>query len=381
MNYAWLTVLVALLAGGCATGRTEFKVIHQERPQPPASAAPVVKEASRPTAVPAFQDQTQANASSGKMIKVTVKAGDTLSGLCLQLLGRARLYPQVAAANQLSNPDLIYPGQVIVFAAGREKGAPSTPAAPTPALVSETVAVSPAASSASPAYPQVEQKAFAPGEKLTFAVEYLGIAAGYATLSVENGMSIENRPTYHLVATARTHPAFEWFYVVRDRIESYMDKQGLFSWRYEKHLREGGYKNDTVLAYRQLEQKVSTLDGKREVEAPAWCQDVLSEFYYFRALPLVPGQTLTIPVLADDLKSYELVVKVQGREKITVPAGTFQCLKVEPFLKFEGLFKHQGQLHIWVTDDQRKVPVLIRSKIVIGSIDIVLRDAVVVEVE
>ncbi len=63
-----------------------------------------------------------------------------------------------------------------------------------------------------------------------------------------------------------------------------------------------------------------------------------------------------------------------------MPSGTFECLVIEPYLKFEGLFKHQGQMHIWVTDDERKVPVLIKSKIVIGSIDVVLRDAIVVEV-
>lgn len=384
MNRVWPAVIImALLTVGCATGRTEFKVIRQDPPQAPNRAGEHPQDSTGPAeAMPQTKVKGKKDNLPPQEVRLTVQPGDMLSALCLRVTGNARTYPRVAQANGIANPDLIFPGQVIVFSQAPQGANPAEAKTATPAQIKQPEAKGePQTAQSSVAYPQIGQKAFAPGERLTFAVEYFGIAAGYATMKVEEGMDIENRPTYHLLATARTHPAFEWFFKVRDRIESYMDKEGLFSWRYEKHLREGGYKNDTVLEYRQLEKKVRTQDGKREVDAPAWTQDVLSEFYYFRALPLTPGKTITIPVLADDLKSYDLIVKVLGKEKITVPAGTFQCLKVEPFLKFEGLFKHQGQLYIWVTDDQRKVPVLIRSKIIIGSIDIVLRDAVVVDVE
>ena len=77
---------------------------------------------------------------------------------------------------------------------------------------------------------------------------------------------------------------------------------------------------------------------------------------------------------------YKRQVKVLRREQVTVPAGTFHCIVVEPALKFEGLFQQKGKITLWLTDDVRRVPVLIKSQIVIGTIDIVLRDAVVVDV-
>jgi len=62
-----------------------------------------------------------------------------------------------------------------------------------------------------------------------------------------------------------------------------------------------------------------------------------------------------------------------------VPAGTFDCIVVEPALKFEGLFQQKGKVTIWLTDDEHRVPVLIKTQIVIGTIDIVLREAKIVE--
>jgi LysM repeat protein len=315
----------------------------------------------------------------------TVKSGECLWRICHRVLGNPFQYRQVALTNNISRPDLIYPGQVLRF--------PQTPAVLekpvlAPVVLKKTVVKIPAPAAslldpdpAPPAvtFPNRPNACFGPGEQLSFSVEYFGISAGFATLSVLEGPKLHSRPTYHLLAEARTHPAFEWFYKVRDKIESYFDQQSLFPWRYEKHLREGGYSNDSDMSYDQAQQRVIKDQGRTIVSAPPLTQDVLSEFYYFRTLPLKVGDDIKIPVVADDGKIYDLRVNVLRRERITVPAGTFNCLMVEPYLNFEGLFQHKGKLHIWVTDDVRRVPVLIKSEILIGSINIVLRNAVVVE--
>lgn len=382
----WMAIVAAMMIiSGCATGRTDFRVIQEIPASPPEVASEVEattvlqpevdapSDQAAPTALPE-RESTQAD-----QVTIQVQPGDTLSELCQRILRDPWVYPQIAAHNNISNPDLIFPEQVIVFPKTTE-AARHEPASQ-PEQPAQIKSGQPKPDPAGIDFPEVANQAFAPGEQLTFSVEYFGISAGYATLSVHEGRLFHGRPTYHLVAQARTHPAFEWFFKVRDRIESYMDKQGLFSWRYEKHLREGSYKNHSVIAYLQLEQKVSKDNGKQVVDAPPWTQDVLSEFYYFRVLPLNIGETITIPVVADNAKVYELIVKVIKKERITVPAGTFDCIKVEPFLKFEGLFQHKGKMHIWVTDDNRRVPVLIKSQIVIGTIDIVLRDAIVVDIK
>jgi len=66
-------------------------------------------------------------------------------------------------------------------------------------------------------------------------------------------------------------------------------------------------------------------------------------------------------------------VLVHGREKVEVPAGSFSCLIIEPVLKGEGLFQQKGRLRIWVTDDERKLPVLMKTEILIGTIDVKLK--------
>ncbi|MEW6516987.1 MAG: DUF3108 domain-containing protein [candidate division FCPU426 bacterium] len=371
----WILIGVCLIVAGCATGRTDFKIIK-------ASDVPTLEPT--PVAVEPLPEPTPAVPSENTTYCVV--AGDTLWHISGRLLGDPLRYPELAARNRIANPDLIHPGQVLELG-GIAAVVPGVLPAPTPAATA-TVGGHPASQPLTPQptpavqaiFPQRPNQAFAPGEKLLFSVEYLGIAAGFATLSVEPGPIMNGRQTLHLIATARTHPAFEWFFKVRDRIESFFDAAGLFSWRYEKHLREGGYSNDSVLIYDQVQNQVIKDEGRTRVPAAPLTQDVLSEFYFYRAVAPPVGQELTIPVVADDGKSYEVIVKSVRREKVRVPAGEFNCIVVQPQMKFEGVFQSKGEINIWLTDDVRRVPVLVKSAIIIGTIDVVLRDAVVVDV-
>jgi hypothetical protein len=71
-------------------------------------------------------------------------------------------------------------------------------------------------------------------------------------------------------------------------------------------------------------------------------------------------------------KVHELDVKFRGRETIEVPAGKFDCIIIEPLVKEGGLFKHDGDIIIWLTDDDLKMPVKVRTKIIIGHVEILL---------
>lgn len=357
-----------LLLSGCATGRTEFKVI-KITPQPLATATPT----------PGDQPETPGHTVAAG-IYVVVR-GDCLWNICARHLGDPWKYREIARTNDIPDPDLIEPGQRLDLGVRLDRADTGARGTSTPARTLTRTSAHTPSPTPTPTFPERPNRAFGPGEKLLFSVEYFGISAGYATLSVHAGPEMFGRPTLHLIATARTHPAFEWIFKVRDRIESFFDARGLFSWRYEKHLREGGYSNDSFIIYDQHQQKVIKDNGRTVLPASPLVQDVLSEFYYFRTLPAAVGDEITFPVFADDGKEYEIVVKVLRREQVSVPAGKFNCLVVQPLLKFEGIFQSKGKMHIWITDDQRKVPVLIKSAIIIGTIDIVLRDAVVVDVE
>jgi len=106
---------------------------------------------------------------------------------------------------------------------------------------------------------------------------------------------------------------------------------------------------------------------KDSLAVPPFVQDVLSALYFIRTQKLIVGQPISVDNYSDN-KLYPLEVKVHKKERIEVPAGEFDCVVVEPILKAAGIFEHKGRLWVWLTDDERHVPVLMKSKIIIGSI-------------
>jgi Protein of unknown function (DUF3108) len=102
--------------------------------------------------------------------------------------------------------------------------------------------------------------------------------------------------------------------------------------------------------------------------------DPLSLIYYIRTLDLSPGRVHEFPIIADG-KLYTVVATVQNRETITTPAGTFKTVVVEPKMEGQaGVFKdEQNRLQIWYSDDERRLPVRVRSDVKIGSITVSLR--------
>jgi hypothetical protein len=212
---------------------------------------------------------------------------------------------------------------------------------------------------------------FGEGEKLVFSVQYSLVTAGDATLEVRNLAQIDGRTCYRVLSDARTNKFFSALFKVRDRFESYIDTTELYSLRYEKHIREGRFKRDEKVVFDQ-DAHTATYDDKVVAIAPR-TQDVLSALYYTRTLPLEVGQAITLANHTDG-KNYPLVVKVHRRETVTVDAGTFDCLVVEPILRGPAIFSQKGRLTVWLTDDRYRMPVLMKSKVLIGHVSAVLKE-------
>lgn len=234
----------------------------------------------------------------------------------------------------------------------------------------------------------VENNAIEVGEKLTFNIRYGFIKAGEAVMEVQDQVYMHDSiPAYHIVTTARSAKFFDGFYKVRDKVETFIDAQGFFSWRFNKQLREGGYKLDLQVDYNQHYGK-ATVERIRyhkkepleirsqksyEVDIPEYVMDVLCAFYYVRTQRLNPGEPIYISN-HDNKKIYDLQVIVQKREEIKVPAGKFKCIKIKPQLLGEAIFKQKGELWVWLTDDEYKIPVLMKSKVAVGSITTELKE-------
>lgn len=228
----------------------------------------------------------------------------------------------------------------------------------------------------------ITNNAFRVGEKLTFKVRYGIIKAGQATMEVKERVKLpDSSEAYHIISTARSSGAFDIFYKVRDSVQTFLDVNGFFSRRFKKQLREGGYKYDLFVDYDQRHgiANVQTIRYYNEeplrvkkketfqLKVPAYVLDVLAAFYYVRTQELRVGEPIYM-TNHDNKKVYDLQVIIQRKERVKVKAGKFNCIVISPRLRGEAIFKQKGELWIWLTDDQYKIPVQMKSKVVVGSI-------------
>jgi hypothetical protein len=216
---------------------------------------------------------------------------------------------------------------------------------------------------------KIPNTSFAGGEYLRFDVNYGFVTAGEAVMRVEDTVYHGARKCLKIMFSVSSKPFFDIVYKVRDHYRTYMDAGGLFPWRFEQHLREGNYERDFTAEFDQTNHIATTTEGKYSV--PPYVQDIMSAFYFARTVDYTnfrDGQRIHLKNFYKD-STYELDVKFRGRQEIEVAAGKFKCVVIEPLAREGGLFKSEGTVFVWLTDDDRKMPVRVNSKVAIGSID------------
>lgn len=207
------------------------------------------------------------------------------------------------------------------------------------------------------------------GERLVFDISWFNIKGGTAVLEVSEGAEVQGRKVYQVSAVTNSNKFVDTFHKVRDRIDSFIYVDNLSSSRFKVHQEEGGFRRDKEISFDYI-KGVASYAVDKEVSSypiPMFLQDPLSCLYYLRTKELVIGKPVFIDAF-DDKKLWQVEVQVLGRERISTPAGEFDTIKIKPLLKFEGIFQRKGDLYVWVTDDDRKMPVRMRSKIKIGSV-------------
>ena len=206
------------------------------------------------------------------------------------------------------------------------------------------------------------------GEDLTFDVHYGMIHAGEAhlqILGVGSGPGASSR-VYHLRSLARSTGLFGRIYDVNDRIDSQLDSVGLMSLELEKHLHEGSYHQEQHIHFDYTEGRATYASGDT-IPIPGPVQDDLSAFYVARCLDLRENQVFYLETHSNKV-TYPMQVRVYEREKLRTDLGEFDCFKVEPRVDRGGIFKRAGGMLIWMTADERHLPVRLRSKLPLGAI-------------
>ena len=214
-----------------------------------------------------------------------------------------------------------------------------------------------------------EALSFTIPEILTYDLIWTGIKAGEASLEIrDEGNEMK------IVSTARSAKWVSVFYTVNDIVESRLSKKKPSMGQpvnYKVNLSEGrNRKNkEVIFDYGNLKAlSIDHLDKERtEVEIPARVFDSLSSFYYVRTLNLEVGRSVYVTVF-DNKKVWDIEVQVLRKERVDVPAGRFNTIVIKPLMKSEGIFYRKGDIFIWLTDDEKRVPVMLRTKVKVGSI-------------
>lgn len=214
---------------------------------------------------------------------------------------------------------------------------------------------------------------FQPGEKLVYRVHYGWLTAGEAVFEVYPKLYVVNGLiAYVFRGSGKTASAFEWFYKVRDYMDTYVDTAQMRSLMYYRYVNEGDFHFvDTVyFDYERMEVR----GRKGTFPMVDGVMDMLGAFYYARRLDIrsMPDGTLVpIPVFLDD-KIYNLGMKILSREKIKTDLGTFRCIKITPLVVADRVFRGEAEMIMWVTDDENLIPVKITSPLIVGSVSATL---------
>jgi hypothetical protein len=230
---------------------------------------------------------------------------------------------------------------------------------------------------ATPTLRTINHNAFQAGEHLEYRLHYGIISAGTATLEVKQWPTqIAGRDIYHIIGSGKSKGAFDWFFKVRDRYETYLDVNGVFPWKFKREVNEGGYKIKQNYQFAPLKNKVDNGKGK-SFEAPSGIQDMLSAFYYARALDYSNakiGEVFTIWSFVDD-EIWPLRIRYLGKDNISVSGDAYKALKFCPVVQEGRLFENEDDVAVWISDDQNKIPLLAQGKVLIGSVKMELTKA------
>ncbi|MEO8189344.1 MAG: DUF3108 domain-containing protein [Acidobacteriota bacterium] len=201
------------------------------------------------------------------------------------------------------------------------------------------------------------------GETLRYAMTILGVAGGELTLSAQ-ATELAGRPAWKFELSAVSNDFLSKLFLVRDYMVSWVDPRAFRSIRFEKHTVEGKRVRDELTEF-DYEAGVARHEGK-SIPLNDATLDTLSSVYFLRTLSLDKETPAELQVFSGE--THVLKVEVQGRERLVTPAGTFSTIRVEPKSSGGSLIGKGKNLVLWLTDDERRIPVQIRSKLKVGTL-------------
>lgn len=228
--------------------------------------------------------------------------------------------------------------------------------------------------------PSPEQDpAFQSGEWFKFKMSYSGwFKAGEATLKVDE-KKLNGKTVYHVVGKGKTTGAVNLFFKVRDRYESYFDKETGAPYKFIRKIDEGGHTKDIEIEFNHEEQKAVVNNKKHKkvktIATEEDVQDMVSMYYYLRNSinidELKIGDEIKTNMFFDE-ENYGFKLKYLGKETIKVDVNDskvkVKSLKFRPYVMAGRVFKEEESLTLWVSADKNKIPLKIKADLAVGSL-------------
>lgn len=209
------------------------------------------------------------------------------------------------------------------------------------------------------------------GEKLVYNIGYylwpLWVSAGEVSFEVKDSI-MDSVDYYHFFAEGHTFKAYDLIFKVRDKYESLVNKETMKPAWFKRDVLEGSTKIDNEVTFDFDSLTAQTFNGKFSSSACAF--DVVSAIYYCRDLnweSFSEQDTIPLDLFLDD-SLHHVYVRYLGREVIKTKAGKFNTIKFAPLLIEGTLFSAGEGMTVWVTDDENKIPILVESPIIVGSV-------------
>ncbi len=210
-------------------------------------------------------------------------------------------------------------------------------------------------------------------ESFKYDLKWMGIKAGTAKLKF---MYRDDRVI--IVSRAESASWVSVFYKVDDKAKSVLlkgtDQYGEQKWlanSYRLKIREGRHRRDKEIIFTPTPPSAKYINHLEKEEKVFQIEDdtydPLSAFFILRQKEIKDGNEIYLKIF-DSKKFYRARIKILGKEKVKTKAGTFNTIVIEPELKSEGIFQRKGKIIIYLTDDERHIPVLLKSKVLIGSV-------------
>ena len=209
------------------------------------------------------------------------------------------------------------------------------------------------------------------GERLQYDVRFGKLRVGSGSMEVRETTDVRGREAWHTVLSIRGGIPF---FRVDDRLESWIDTRSFTSLRLAQHTNEGRYHRERHVEF--FPERTTMLEGGEGAQEEATVDAPLDEgalLYYLRTLPLNVGDRYTLDrYFRPDRNPVRL--DVLRRERIEVPAGTFETIVIRPTIRSAGIFSENGQAEVWVTDDARHLMVRMTARLSFGTLSLSLRE-------